>query len=98
MNIVWQREARDDVVTIITYILADNPEAAGRIYQAIHHHVSRLADFPRSGRAGQVERTRELVIPGLPYVITYNIKGQEIWILAVMHTSRKWPKNFTNQE
>jgi toxin ParE1/3/4 len=39
-----------------------------------------------------------LVVPGLPYIIPYYIRRQEVRILAVMHTSRKWPDEFLNQQ
>jgi plasmid stabilization system protein ParE len=45
-----------------------------------------------SGRLGRIEGTRELVVPGLPYIILYSVAEDAILISAVIHTSRKWPK------
>ena len=53
-----------------------------------------LAEHPGIGRTGRVEGTRELVIPGLPYILPYQVEDRVIRILAVMHTSRKWPEAF----
>ena len=53
-----------------------------------------LAEHPGIGRTGRVDGTRELVIPRLPYILPYQTKDRVIRILAVMHTSRKWPEIF----
>jgi plasmid stabilization system protein ParE len=53
--------------------------------------TDQLEQFPQSGRPGRVKRTRELIVPGLPYIIPYRIVDDVILILAVIHTSRKWP-------
>jgi toxin ParE1/3/4 len=95
MRIVWQREARDDLRTIVTYVREDNPDAARRIYRVIQAQVKHLAGFPYFGREGRVAGTRELVIAGLPYIVAYYLVDQEVRILAVVHTSRKWPEGFS---
>ena len=46
------------------------------------------------GRHGRIEGTRELVIPGLPYIIPYRVKNNVIEILRVLHAARKWPDGF----
>ena len=94
MNIVWLARAEHDLDALTDYIAQDSPQAALRIYNTIRQSVERLVSFPQIGRAGRVERTRELVIPKLPYIVVYSIASQEIRILAVLHTSRKWPDAF----
>ena len=53
-----------------------------------------LGDHPKIGRIGRVAGTYELVIPGIPYIVPYRIRNQEVQILSVYHTSRKWPESF----
>lgn len=53
-----------------------------------------LGDHPKIGRIGRVAGTYELVIPGIPYIVPYRIRNQEVQILSVFHTSRKWPESF----
>jgi plasmid stabilization system protein ParE len=60
----------------------------------IRRSVEQLSKHPHIGRAGRVERTRELVIPKLPYIVAYTVTMEEVQILAVVHTSRKWPESF----
>lgn len=52
--------------------------------------AARLADFPNLGRAGEIPGTREL-IPHESYRLVYEIDGDTLWILALVHTSRRWP-------
>jgi plasmid stabilization system protein ParE len=54
--------------------------------------VRRLAEYPNSGRIGQVPGTRQLVIPGLPYLVIYRVTTTHVEILRVFHTSRDWPE------
>jgi len=94
MRIIWQDKAESDLDRIAEHIMEDDPAAALRIVSTIREAVRVLIEHPYIGRAGRVEGTRELVIAGFPYILPYQIAGQEIRILAVMHTSRKWPDAF----
>lgn len=69
---------------------ADSPQAAVNLDQAFNEAVSRLAEHPQLGRPGIVEGTREL-FPTDHYRLVYEIRGGEIWILALVHTARMWP-------
>jgi hypothetical protein len=50
-----------------------------------------LADHPKMGRPGLVQGTREL-FPHENYRLVYEIDGQTLWMLALVHTARQWPK------
>lgn len=52
--------------------------------------ADRLATSPRIGAIGRVAGTREL-IPHESYRLVYEISDDEVWILAVVHTARRWP-------
>lgn len=94
MEIIWRRAALNDLRSIHEFIAEDNPGAAARVHAAIRAAVGSLADHPNLGRAGRVEGTRELVIVGLPYIVAYRVADDQVRILAVIHTSRQWPKRF----
>ena len=49
-----------------------------------------LPQMPSIGRAGRVLRTRELVITKYPYIVPYQVRDNSIFILRVLHTSKKW--------
>lgn len=95
MTVQWLAQAFADLDQIVEYLLERNPEAALSVYEALHQQVGLLADHPQIGRPGRVRGTRELVITGLPYIVVYYLTGQEVRILAVLHTARKWPQSFS---
>ncbi|KMP12122.1 toxin Y4kP [Candidatus Nitromaritima sp. SCGC AAA799-C22] len=95
MNVVWLEEAVEDLKEIGRYIAEDDPSAAHRVLTKIKASGDSLQHNPEMGRDGRVEKTRELVIPGLPYILPYYIKNKQIRVLAVMHASRKWPDDFS---
>lgn len=92
MRIKWLREAADDLTEIRHFIAEDNPHAAQRIAELILNTLSYLMDHPEIGRPGRVPGTRELVIPGTPYLVPYRVRNAVIEILAVLHGAQKWPQ------
>jgi toxin ParE1/3/4 len=61
MRIRWTGKAADDLAQIVGYIRKDNPAAARRVAQAIYKSIAELRAFPKRGRVGLAENTRELV-------------------------------------
>ena len=94
MQIKWLHEAGNDLVEIRRYTAEDRPSAALQVAERVLDTVTYLRDHPEIGRAGRIPGTRELVIPGLPYIVPYRVKGNEIEILGVLHTGQEWPKSF----
>jgi toxin ParE1/3/4 len=73
------------------YIARDKPRAAARVVQATHQTVDLLRRHPNLSRPGRVSGTRELVVPGTPYIVPYRVRDDEIQILRVFHGARRWP-------
>jgi addiction module RelE/StbE family toxin len=94
MRVKWTRRALDNLDSAVDYIAADKPAVASDVALKILKTAKRLADQPGIGRIGRVAGTRELVVPGLPYVLPYVEKDGAVVILRVMHTSMKWPDRF----
>jgi len=92
MKIRWFGEAYEDLVEIKNFIEKDNPVAAREMAQRIKQSVDGLKDYPGKGRPGRVDGTRELVVPGLPYIIPYRVKKNAVEILRVLHGSMEWPE------
>lgn len=93
MNTRWSSKAIHHLDKIFQYIAADNEEAAHRMMQRIGSAIVRAAQMPYSARAGLTAGTRELVVPGAPYIIVYRIREETIHILAVWHGAQKRPKS-----
>jgi len=94
VEIIWRRVALHDLEEIRRYIAQENPAAADRARAMIRNAVLRLADHPYLGRSGRVDGTRELIIPGTPYIVVYRMLDQRLRILSVIHGSRRWPERF----
>lgn len=92
MIIAWSPRAIAHLADLRAYTARDNPGAAGRIAMTLLAAVERLAEFPNRGRPGRVAGTRELVVPGTPYVIPYRLRGDRLDIIAIFHGRQKWPK------
>ena len=90
MRVVWTPEALQDRVDVWDYIAADNPQAAIRMDELFSDAAARLTDHPKLGKPGKIQGTREL-IPHENYRLVYEINGETIWMLALVHTSRQWP-------
>ena len=91
MRIKWLRTALANLNAEAEYIAQDDPAAASRVVNLIVEAVKRLREFPASGRPGRVPGTRELVIPGTPYIVPYRVRGDSVEILRVFHAARRWP-------
>lgn len=80
-----------DLKSIQEYICENNREAAKEV---VAHIIAKIETVivpnPSAGRAGRVLRTRELVISKYPYIVPYQVREEVIYILRVLHTSRKW--------
>ena len=64
MTVEWSPLSLDRVSKIALYIAKDNPDAAEQWVNELFNSVSRLADFPESGRIVPevgVRRIREVI-------------------------------------
>ncbi|MBI3230559.1 MAG: type II toxin-antitoxin system RelE/ParE family toxin [Burkholderiales bacterium] len=91
MRVLWTPEAMQDRVDIWDYIAAESPRAAARIDALFSDAAARLADYPMLGRLGKIQGTREL-LPTENYRLVYEISADTVWILALAHTARQWPR------
>lgn len=92
MRIRWLSEALQDLRDIHDYIAEENPQAARRVVGEIRKGTTVLETQPETGRLGRLPGSREFIIQKYPYIVAYRIQSNEIHILLVVHTSRRWPK------
>jgi toxin ParE1/3/4 len=93
VTIVWSPQAIAHLAHLRAYIAHDKPNAASRVATALLDAVERLAELPGLGRPGRAAGTRELVVPGTPYLVVYRVRGDRIDGIAVFHGRQKWPKH-----
>jgi addiction module RelE/StbE family toxin len=87
--VLWTSSAIADRDAIFDYIEADNPRAAVAQDQLFSARAQILAQFPLLGRPGRLAGTRELVEGN--FVMVYEIAGNAIRIIRVLHGARHWP-------
>ncbi len=92
MQIVWTSAAVIDLKQISDYIFEKSPRLAATTIRRILESASELKLFPRRGRTGRKEGTRELVLTQLPYLVVYEVGEQSVTVLRVLHGARKWPE------
>lgn len=92
MRLVWTNAAVADLEQISDYLLEKRPELATQIIQSIFRSISGLKLFPDRGRPGRKAGTRELVLTRLPYLAVYELQGEDVRVLRVLHGARRWPE------
>ena len=98
MVLRWLDAALADLRGIKAYIAEENPDAARRVIASIRNETGILINQPAIGRVGRIVDTRELVISQYPYIVAYREQRDEVHILAVVHTSRRWPEQLSKSK
>ena len=88
MKVRISENAESQLNRIWDYIAKDSPDTASNVIASILDAISRLTDYPKSGRPARREGTRELVRP--PYVIVYRIEEDVIDVLSIFHGNQRF--------
>lgn len=89
MQLIWTEDSLEDRDAIFEYIAASNPAAALDLDDKFVRSAERLSSNPGLGRAGKLHGTRELIIYR-HYMLVYDVAGNVLRILGVVHTARRW--------
>lgn len=90
----WRRRALQNLADEADFIAHDSPKSAAECVAHLMQAADMLATHPQMDRPGRVPGTRELVVTRFPYILPYRVRGQNVEILRVFHTARKWPQRF----
>lgn len=88
MKLRWTRRALVDFEQAHDHIAQDNPEVARQIAQRLLDATETLIEYPRIGRVGEDEDSREWRVDKTPYLLVYAINGDVIELWRVWHPSR----------
>lgn len=91
MRVRWTTPASNDLYKIVQRIKKDNEPAALKTANILYDGCGDLQKFPRRGRKGRISGTRELVFPGLPYIVVYQIQDQVVEVIRIYHGAQEWP-------
>ena len=86
MKIVFTPSARDQFLRALAYIRRDKPSAAVSFRHKAEKALSRLQNFPESGRILPEFpdiHYREVIVP--PYRFFYRVKDDVVWVVALWH-------------
>jgi len=87
----YTKLAIQDIQQAFDYIAKDNPQSAKMVIERIEKGIDTLCAHPSLGRPGRVDRTREYVIVHTPFIVVYRPYKLALWVLSVLHTSKKYP-------
>jgi toxin ParE1/3/4 len=88
----YTSRAARHLVNIASHIAAQSPAGAAHIGGRIREVAELLARFPDLGHEGTLAGTREIVVPGLPYVIVHRIESVDtLTVLGVYHGAQLRP-------
>lgn len=91
-TVVWTDEAEKDLENILAYYLKEaGPAVAQSVFARLSEQVGSLRRFPERCRPGRVPGTREYVVARLPYIAVVAVTDSQVFVLAVVHTARKFP-------
>lgn len=87
MKLIFDEKALVDLESIYSWIAKDNPAAAKAVVERLFASAEHLASFPKMGHVGRDARTFEWVVPGLPYIVIYEVAATRgaVIVTAVMH-------------
>ncbi len=93
MRLRFTPQARRHLDAIAEYLAERSPAASRSVGQRIHETIQLLTNFPLIGREGSLRGTRELVVPGLPYIVVYRVDsdGNALVVLGVYHGAQRRP-------
>lgn len=85
MLLRWSQRASADFDEFFSYVAADSEAAAARQARLVLAATRRLESFPQSGRRVRVTQSRELVVPGTPYIIRYRLESNFVILISIKH-------------
>jgi plasmid stabilization system protein ParE len=88
MRLRYTRPALADLDAILTYIANRSPQGAARIHARIQAVIDLLLSHPRIGVQTDDPVIRRVTTTPYPYLIFYEVAGDEIVIHAVRHGAR----------
>jgi plasmid stabilization system protein ParE len=93
--ILWTETAWHDIDEITAYLFAHGEpfDRVNGIVQRIMKASGYLERFPDAGKPGRMPGTREWRVDHMPYALIYAVRNARIYILRVMHDSRRFPEH-----
>jgi toxin ParE1/3/4 len=88
MHIRWTPVAAADLQSISEYLKEHHPRYRDSTMRKLYETIRALKEWPRRGRPGREEGTREILFPPPPYVAVYRVKEQTIEVMRIYHAAQ----------
>ena len=91
MFLNWTEPGLEDLDNIHKYYrdeVPDGDEIGQEIVRRIFRATRQLKSLPFTGRPGRFPDTKELVVKDTSYIVYYEVIGDRVDLLRVIHTSR----------
>jgi len=90
-HLKWSDASDKDLKQIHKYYcdeVPDGEEIGREVLRRIYRATRQLMRLPFTGRPGRFPGTKELVVKDTPYIVYYEVIGDRVDLLRVIHTSR----------
>ena len=82
--------ASEEFTAAIRWYESRRSGLGGEFYDAVVREIERIQEFPEIGAPDGARLThRRVRVTRFPYTIAYRIREQDIYVVAVAHTSRR---------
>ena len=88
MRLRYTRPALADLDSILNHIARHTPQGATRVHARIEAIIGLLLSHPRIGAHTEDKTVRRIPTTPYPYLIFYEVSGDEIVIHAIRHAAR----------
>jgi addiction module RelE/StbE family toxin len=92
VKVRWTEDALEHLHEAYDYIHMDKPSAAARMADLIEAAATQLGFFPEMGRLSKRQKTRELAVPGSPFILVYRGQNAAVEILALYRGAQNWQR------
>jgi plasmid stabilization system protein ParE len=91
MRLRYTLPALADLIAVLDYVAARSPQAVVRIHTRIHAVTNLLLQYPLIGAVTDDPTIRRVTTTPYPYLIFYEVAGNDVVIHAVRHGARVVP-------
>jgi toxin ParE1/3/4 len=89
VKVRYLERAVNDLIKIEEHLRSESPRGAARIGSRIRKRADDLAQFPFQGTKSRRADLFQLYVAKTPYILIYRVKGEEVHIITIVHTSQR---------
>ena len=85
MNIRYSRRALSQLASVHEYLQGRNRSAAENVTASIRSTIARLREMPLLGKPTDEADVHVIMEPEYLYHVFYRVKGQQVFVIRVLH-------------